>query len=63
MLCPLKFSRAFVVENPPQFKLAQCEGIDCEWFNVDYGKCSLYLLALTPEEKVKLEHSNEGRKK
>jgi len=65
MFCPLKFSSwtRDYGEKAPLKPNAECEGVDCELFNVDYGKCSIYLLALTPGEKVKLEHSNSGRKK
>jgi len=58
-LCPFKFD---ALETKSTLEIAACQGADCEWFNVDYGKCSIYLLALAPGEKVKLEHSNERRK-
>jgi len=59
MYCPLKFNirpeatpghSILIDEN-----LWQCEGTDCEWYNQEYGKCSLYLLALTIDERVELE--------
>jgi len=41
--------------------LWQCEGLDCEFFNPNYGRCCRYVESLTIDERVELEKKN-GKK-
>lgn len=65
MYCPKKFSIVLCDEKGEVVKKYWgCEGIDCELFNQDYGRCSEYIKSLTIDERVKLlQPNNSGRKK
>lgn len=60
--CPKKFSIVLYDKKGEIVKQQwDCEGIDCELFNENYGRCSEYIKSLTIDERVELEKKN-GKK-